>query len=100
MDKVDTKCHNLFGDRVRDRVKIRVRLKIRVRVRVMIRGRVRDTVKVKIRIGIRAVAPWEHSFWGGGQSFKFSDDETFFPTKPTVVNPLLMSCFSRYHDSS
>ena len=23
----------------------------------------------------------------GGQRFKFSDDETIFPTKPTVVNP-------------
>ena len=45
------------------------------------------------------VAPWEHSFWGG-QRFKFSDDETIFPTKPTAVNPLLMSCFSRYHNSS
>ena len=48
---------------------------------------------------IAQVAPWEHSFWGG-QRFKFSEDETIFPTKPTVVNPLLMPCFSRYHNSS
>ena len=47
--------------------------------------------------GSFSVAPWEHSFWEG-QRFKFSDDETIFPTKPTVVNPLLMSCFSRYHN--
>ena len=30
---VDTKCHNLFGDRVRVRVKIRVRDRVRDRVR-------------------------------------------------------------------
>ena len=45
-----------------------------------------------------SVAPWEHSFWGG-QRLKFSDDERISPTTPTAVNPLLMSCFSRYHNS-
>ena len=44
------------------------------------------------------MAPWEHSFWGG-QRFKFSDNEIIFPTKPTAVNPLIMSCLSRYLNS-
>ena len=36
------------------------------------------------------MAPWEHSFWGG-QRLEFSDKETIFPTKPTAVNPPLIS---------
>ena len=48
--------------------------------------------------GSATLAPREHSFLGG-QRLKFSDDETIFPTKPTGVNPLIMSCFSRYLNS-